>query len=68
MLEESFPIYEMNDKQLNVTLEQEDDLYRIMDILKSESTKIEKIDRATVDFEQVFLKLIKDGESDVVVS
>ncbi|MGM8216345.1 ABC transporter ATP-binding protein [Bacillaceae bacterium W0354] len=68
LLDDHFPIYELVDDQLNVTLEQEDDLYKIMDILKSEATKLEKIDRATVDFEQAFLKLIKDGEEDVVVS
>ncbi|WP_369405005.1 AAA family ATPase [Piscibacillus salipiscarius] len=56
-----FPIVEINDLQINVTLEKEDDLYIIMDILKSNQTKIEKIDRTTVDFEQVFMQLIKEG-------
>jgi len=68
MLDETIPIYEYIDDELHVTMEQEDDLYKVMDILKSNATSIEKIDRATVDFEQVFLTLIKDGEEDVVVS
>lgn len=61
-IENHFPIVEINDKQINVTLEKEDDLYIIMDILKSEQTNIEKIDRTTVDFEQVFMQLVRGGD------
>lgn len=67
-LDQTFPIYEYSEDELKVTMEQEDDFYKMMKILQSEATKIEKIDRATVDFEQAFLKLIKEGEEDVVVS
>lgn len=62
-IENHFPIVDINHKEIDVTLEKEDDLYLIMDILKSEQTKIEKIDRTTVDFEQVFMQLIKEGNN-----
>ncbi|TFB13921.1 ABC transporter ATP-binding protein [Filobacillus milosensis] len=57
-----FPIYEISDQQIEITIERENDLYIMMDILKSEQTNIEKIDRTSVDFEQVFMKLIKEGQ------
>ncbi|PKR76914.1 ABC transporter ATP-binding protein [Halalkalibacillus sediminis] len=58
----TFPIYQIHDDQLDVTLEQEDDIYELMDILKKEKTRIEKIDRTTVDFEQVFMELVREEE------
>ncbi|MGP4071737.1 ABC transporter ATP-binding protein [Piscibacillus sp. B03] len=62
-IENHFLIVNIIENEINVTLEKEDDLYLIMDILKSEQTKIEKIDRTTVDFEQVFMQLIKEGNN-----
>ncbi|WP_317450923.1 ABC transporter ATP-binding protein [Alkalibacillus aidingensis] len=68
LLEGKFPIYQMVDLQLEVTLENEGDIYDLMDILKSEATKITKIDRTTIDFEQVFMQLIREEGKQHVVS
>ncbi|MDQ0351972.1 ABC-2 type transport system ATP-binding protein [Alkalibacillus filiformis] len=67
-IESHFPIYEYSDQKLEVTLENDGDIYFLMDILKSASTKIEKIDRTTIDFEQVFMNLISREENENVVS
>nr|WP_093857990.1 ABC transporter ATP-binding protein [Tenuibacillus multivorans] len=66
-IQENFPIYHINENQIEITLEKDDDLYIMMDILKEEQTHIEKIDRTTVDFEQVFMKLIKEGSENETV-
>ncbi|WP_035512722.1 ABC transporter ATP-binding protein [Halalkalibacillus halophilus] len=67
-IEATFPIHYLNEKVLDVTLEKENDIYELMDILKVESTKIIKIDRSTVDFEQVFLQLIRKEEDHAISS
>lgn len=68
-LQQAFPMYEYGDRLLNVTLEQENDIYLLMDILRGNQTKIEKIDRTAVNFEEVFMKLVKGaGEYEKVPS
>ncbi|GEN46836.1 ABC transporter ATP-binding protein [Alkalibacillus haloalkaliphilus] len=67
-IETHFPIYEYSNQKLEVTLENDGDIYYLMDILKSASTIIEKIDRTTIDFEQVFMNLISREENEYVVS
>lgn len=43
---------------ISVDLEHADDIYELIDILKSERTPIEAIDRTTNNFEQVFRSLV----------
>ncbi|RPF50586.1 ABC transporter ATP-binding protein [Aquisalibacillus elongatus] len=69
LIQNHFPIFDVQDNQVQITVEKENDLYTMMDILKSDQTKIEKIDRTTVDFEQVFMQLIqKEGQDDPAVA
>ncbi|MCU9615092.1 ABC transporter ATP-binding protein [Caldibacillus lycopersici] len=48
---------------LEVNIQQSEDFYRIIDLLAKEQIPIEKIDRTTVDFEEVFMKIVKGGYS-----
>ncbi|WP_078595728.1 ABC transporter ATP-binding protein [Evansella clarkii] len=63
-LTENYPMCNINFNEIEVIIEKENDLYKIMDILKSEKTVIEKIDRSIVDIEQIFLKLTKEGSKE----
>ncbi|WP_117170933.1 ABC transporter ATP-binding protein [Paraliobacillus sediminis] len=47
---------------LEIELAQSDEIYRLFDILKLDATPVEAIDRKVVNFEQVFMKLVK-GET-----
>jgi ABC-2 type transport system ATP-binding protein len=61
-LQQVFPVVtlENSDKtMLSVNLEHGEDIYKLMDILRSEQTPVETIDRAVINFEQVFRKLIR---------
>ncbi len=49
---------------LEVNIQKGEDLYKIIEILEEEQTPIEKIDRTIIDFEQVFLHIVK-GEKPV---
>ncbi|WP_062353885.1 ABC transporter ATP-binding protein [Bacillus kwashiorkori] len=53
---------EQNQTILEVNIQQSDELYKIMEILAREQTPIEKIDRTIVNFEQVFLNIVKGGQ------
>ncbi|TCT19667.1 ABC-2 type transport system ATP-binding protein [Melghiribacillus thermohalophilus] len=69
LLQEKIPMHDYHDHMLEVTLEQDDDIYILMDILRDKHTKIEKMDRTTVDFEQVFMTLLKgEGYNEKVLS
>lgn len=46
---------------LDVNILKGEDLYEIIDLLKANQVLIEKIDRTTVDFEEVFMKIVKGG-------
>jgi ABC-2 type transport system ATP-binding protein len=67
LLQQSFPIVNVGGdeqdrgekKTLTVNLEHGEDIYKLMDILRSEQTPVETIDRAVINFEQVFRKLIR---------
>lgn len=59
MLKQRFPLHSYDENQLDVNLEQDDDIYMLMEILRVNHTKVEHIDRTTVNFEQVFMNLIK---------
>lgn len=47
---------------LEVNIQKGEDIYKIMEILRKEQTPIEKIDRTTVNFEEVFMQIVK-GEA-----
>jgi ABC-2 type transport system ATP-binding protein len=59
LLERSFPVVSYGDGELKVDLEQGEDIYRLMDILKLQRTPVEAIDRTTINFEQVFMRVVK---------
>jgi ABC-2 type transport system ATP-binding protein len=40
-------------------LERSEDIYKLFDIFKAEGTLVESIDRTTIDFEQVFMQIVK---------
>ncbi len=65
-LERNFPVVEIaeDQKRFNVTFEQEGDIYKLIDILRSQNTIIEAIDRSNINFEEVFRK-ITSPESEV---
>jgi ABC-2 type transport system ATP-binding protein len=46
---------------LQVDLEQGEDLYRLVDVLRAERTPIESLDRTSIDFETVFRRLVNGG-------
>ncbi len=61
LLQQSFPVVNVENgekKTLTVNLEHGEDIYKLMDILRGEQTPVETIDRAVINFEQVFRKLI----------
>lgn len=54
---------------ITVTIQHSDDFYNVIDMLKEKKIVIEKIDRAIIDFEQVFLKIVKgEVENESAVS
>lgn len=61
LLQQVFPVVNIEDsekKTLTVNLEHGEDIYKLMDILRSEQTPVEAIDRSVINFEQVFRKLV----------
>jgi ABC-2 type transport system ATP-binding protein len=62
-LRRSFPMVEISDdgRGVRVDLERGDDLYRFIDVLRSERTPVESLDRVEVRFEEVFRHLIRDA-------
>ncbi|MDY0406409.1 hypothetical protein P5G51_014325 [Virgibacillus sp. 179-BFC.A HS] len=45
---------------VQVDLLKSEEIYDLFDVLKLENTLVEAIDRSTVNFEQVFLKIVKE--------
>lgn len=58
-----FPLssFESGEHQTVVTvnLEKSEDIYGLFDIFKSEGVVVESIDRTSIDFEQVFMQIVK---------
>ncbi|MFE7062888.1 ABC transporter ATP-binding protein [Sutcliffiella sp. NPDC057660] len=58
-----FPLSKYGESPLQtlveVNLERSEDIYLLFDIFKEEGTPVESIDRTTIDFEQVFLQIVK---------
>ncbi len=69
-LERNFPVVEIaeDQKRFNVTFEQEGDIYKLIDILRSQNTIIEAIDRSNINFEEVFRKITAESEVAHVVA
>ena len=68
-LDVKFPMNELLDgMKLTITLEQDNDIYDLMDLLKKENTIIEKIDRTTINFEEVFMNLIQEEKNHAIHS
>ncbi|TFJ94310.1 ABC transporter ATP-binding protein [Lentibacillus salicampi] len=61
MLLAQFPIHQWEALTLKVNLDQEQDIFKLMDILKQNETPIETINRTEINFEQVFRKLVNEG-------
>lgn len=59
-LEHKFPIHEWEGQTLNVNLDHAEAIYDLMDILKMNRTGIETINQTEVNFEEVFMKLVKE--------
>lgn len=66
-LDENFSNYDYQTEQIKpklvVELLNAEQIYHVFDILKQNETPVEDINRSTIDFEHVFLKIIK-GETD----
>ncbi|MFB4167798.1 ABC transporter ATP-binding protein [Virgibacillus sp. JSM 102003] len=60
VLELKFPIHRWEGLKLEVSFEQEQDIYDLMEIFKKNQTPIETINRTEINFEQVFRKLVKE--------
>lgn len=67
----TFPLstYTENSLQaiVDVNLERSEDIYKLFDIFKMEGTLVESIDRTTIDFEQVFLQIVKGEKQYAIV-
>ncbi|RKQ34031.1 ABC transporter ATP-binding protein [Oceanobacillus halophilus] len=63
LLKKKFAIYQYTpdtyQSKLEVELAKSEEIYELFDILKLARTPVEAIDRKTVNFEQVFLKIVK---------
>ncbi|MDL4842988.1 ABC transporter ATP-binding protein [Aquibacillus rhizosphaerae] len=51
---------------LEIDLARSEHIYDLFNILKLEATPVESIDRKTIDFEQVFMKIIKGERSNAI--
>jgi ABC-2 type transport system ATP-binding protein len=66
LLQQSFPVVTLENgekKTLSVNLEHGEDIYKLMDILGSENTPVEAIDRTVINFEQVFRNLVQTSSA-----
>lgn len=70
ILQQKFPEYEYSTETmqpvLQIHLTQSDEIYDLFDVLKMENTPVESIDRNTINFEQIFMKIVK-GEKEYVL-
>jgi ABC-2 type transport system ATP-binding protein len=51
---------------LEVELTQSQEIYQLFDVLKLEQIPVDTIDRKTINFEQVFMKIVKGEDQDAV--
>lgn len=63
LLEQRFPLISFNQEthqpSIQVNLEQNEDIYELFDIFRIAQTPVEAIDRTSINFEQVFMKIVK---------
>jgi ABC-2 type transport system ATP-binding protein len=69
-LRRTFPLVVVGDdgRSVRVDLERGDDLYRFIDVLRSERTPVESLDRVEVRFEEVFRYLVRDADGPVTAT
>jgi ABC-2 type transport system ATP-binding protein len=58
---------EMTNAILKIDLAKSEEIYDLFDVLKMESTPVESIDRNTINFEQIFMKIVKGENEDALV-
>ncbi|QUW21358.1 ABC transporter ATP-binding protein [Sporosarcina sp. Marseille-Q4063] len=70
ILQQKFPQYDYTTDTmqsiLQIHLTKSDEIYDLFDVLKMENTPVESIDRNTINFEQIFMKIVK-GEKEYVL-
>ena len=70
LLQQKFPDYSyITDSMqpiIEVQLTKSDEIYELFDVLKMGGTPVESIDRDTINFEQIFMKIVK-GEEEYVL-
>ncbi|CDO02899.1 Methionine import ATP-binding protein MetN [Oceanobacillus picturae] len=49
---------------LEIDLQRNEEIYDLFEVLKAESTPVESIDRKTINFEQIFMKIVKGEATD----
>lgn len=71
LLLQKFPQLEYTTDNIQSTLEidlaKSEEIYDLFDVLKTESTPVESIDRSTINFEQIFMKIVKGENRDALV-
>ncbi|WP_010650377.1 ABC transporter ATP-binding protein [Oceanobacillus massiliensis] len=70
LLLQKFPDYEFKQDghqcTLDIDLAKSEEIYDLFDILKMENTPVEAIDRKTINFEQIFMKIVKGEDQDAM--
>lgn len=61
-------IVSSHEYRIEVNFEHELDIYKLFDLLRAENTIVESIDRTAIDFEQVFIQIVKGGAQSEVSS
>ncbi|MGP4066082.1 ABC transporter ATP-binding protein [Oceanobacillus sp. M65] len=49
---------------LEIDLQRNEEIYDLFEVLKAESTPVKSIDRKTINFEQIFMKIVKGEATD----
>ncbi|TQS75405.1 ABC transporter ATP-binding protein [Ornithinibacillus gellani] len=67
LLKQKFPHHQYTEDlaqaTLDVDLAKSEEIYELFDILKMEETPVDSIDRKTVNFEQIFMKIVKEAKN-----
>src|SRR5699024_4725209 len=71
LLKKEFPHFkympDTTQSTLEVDLAKSEEIYDLFDVLKIEGTPVEAIDRKSINFEQIFMKIIKGENNDAMV-
>lgn len=64
LMKQKFPqhqyIPDAHQAVLEIDLARSEEIYELFDVLKMEHTPVESIDRGTINFEQIFMKIVKE--------